>query len=118
MVAIRTKESLQKIFQESRERQERKRELEKQRKAALKAQERLRKQKHRQHLAKLEKEAQNAQKQPQILIRSIAIYNTKYVERFDDDDLYSSRQELMEAEERCEGRINWDVWDKLIQIRD
>ena len=35
-----------------------------------------------------------------------------------EDDLYQTREELMEAEERCEGRINWEIWNKLIQIRD
>lgn len=114
-MAIRTKESLQKIFQESRERQERKRELEKQRKAALKAQERFRKQKHRQHLAKLEKAAQNAQKQPQIKIsRTIAIYNTKYVERFDDDDLFTTREELQEWEKEHWQCINWSKFDQVV----
>lgn len=35
-----------------------------------------------------------------------------------EDDLYQTREELMEAEERGEGRINWIVFDALISIRD
>ncbi len=30
-----------------------------------------------------------------------------------ESDLYQTRQELQEAEERGEGKINWDVWDKV-----
>lgn len=30
-------------------------------------------------------------------------------------DLYQTREELKEAEERCEGRINWEKWDELVQ---
>lgn len=31
------------------------------------------------------------------------------------NDLYTSREELQEAEERDEGRINWDRWDKTVE---
>ena len=30
-------------------------------------------------------------------------------------DLYYTREELKEAEERGEGKINWEVWDKLLK---
>ena len=30
------------------------------------------------------------------------------------DKYYTTREELKEAEERDEGRINWEVWDKLV----
>jgi len=116
-MAIRTKESLQRLFQESKERQERKKQL--QQHKYKKAQQSVKKALADKQSKEQKKEAQNAQKQPQIKIsRSIAIYNTKYIERFDDDDLYQTREELMEAEERGEGRINWIVFDALISIRD
>lgn len=31
------------------------------------------------------------------------------------NDLYETKEELQEAEERDEGRINWDRWDKTVQ---
>ena len=30
-----------------------------------------------------------------------------------DVDIYHTREELQEAEEREEGRINWNIWDKV-----
>lgn len=31
------------------------------------------------------------------------------------NDLYTTREELQKAEERDEGRINWDRWDKTVE---
>lgn len=31
------------------------------------------------------------------------------------DKYYQTREELKEAEERAEGRINWSVWDKVVE---
>ena len=30
-----------------------------------------------------------------------------------DTDIYHTREELQEAEEREEGKINWNIWDKV-----
>ena len=44
------------------------------------------------------------------------IYTLKYIERETaEEDLYQSRDELKEAEERGEGKINWENWDKLVE---
>lgn len=105
--------SLEQLFEESRERQIRKKQQEKLK--YKKAQEAIKKALADIQSKEQKKAAQNAQKQPQIKIsRTLTIYNTRFIERFTDDELYSSRQELMEAERRGEGRINWDVWDMLI----
>ena len=105
--------SLEQLFEESRERQIRKKQQEKLK--YKKAQEAIKKALADIQSKEQKKAAQNAQKQPQIKIsRTIAVYKTRFIERFTDDELYSSRQELMEAEKRGEGRINWDVWDMLI----
>lgn len=48
--------------------------------------------------------------------RTVIIYHTRYVTRgFDDSELYNTREELKEAEERCEGRINWTKFNQLVE---
>lgn len=37
------------------------------------------------------------------------------IEAEDDEHYYHSIEELKQAEERHEGKINWDVWDKLVE---
>ena len=57
-----------------------------------------------------------SQKQNKIPSAPIFIYHSNLVERTSSDrDLYTTREELMKAEERCEGRINWEVWNKLVK---
>ena len=80
----------------------------------IKAQEQQRKLQHRKHIAKLEKQAQKALKpQKQTLSRTIIIYKTKYIERFDDDNLYETRQELENA---FPNNINWNKWQELVDL--
>lgn len=110
-MAIRTEESLHKLFEASRARQQRVKEQET--KKYRKAQESTKKALADKLSIKQEKVAQKAQKQPQITFR---VYNIKYVERFaDEDDLYTSREELMEAEQRGEGKIKWDKFNELVE---
>ena len=111
---IRTEESLQRLFTESKRRQQRLKEQE--REKYKKASQSVKKAIADKLSTKDEKTPQKAQEQPQIeLSRTIHIYNVKYIERFaDDEDLYQTREELMEAERRGEGKINWDKWDELV----
>ena len=113
-MAIRTKESLEKLFEASRLRQQRLKEQET--KKYKKAQEDVKKALADKLSTKDKKLAQNGWKQPQIeFSRTITIYNTRYVERFvGDDDLYVTREQLKEAEERGEGKIKWDKFDELV----
>lgn len=124
---IRTQESLQKLFEESRLRQEKKQiklqqqeekrqhKLNKQKEieAYRKAQESIKKALAKQQSKQQKIEQQKAQKQLKIeCSRTIAIYHTKYIERFaDEDDLYQTRQELEQAMPHC---INWTLWDELV----
>ena len=69
-----------------------------------------------------EKTSQNEQKQAiiQITIQRlrtpIPIYHSNQFERdLSEEDLYTTREELMEAEERGEGAINWSFWDYLTE---
>lgn len=110
-MALRTKESLQKLFEASRLRNEKKKQEEQLK--YKKAQESTKKARALQQSKKQEKTPQKGWKQPQIeLSRIITIYNTKYVERFaDEDELYQTREELEEA---MPHNINWTLWDSLV----
>lgn len=124
---IRTQESLQRLFAESRLRQEKKQiklqqeEEKKQHKfnkqkeleAYRKAQESIKKALAKQQSKEQKIEQQRALKQQKIeCSRTITIYHSRYVERFaDEDDLYQTRQELEQAMPHC---INWTLWDELV----
>lgn len=110
-MALRTQESLQKLFEASRLRNE-KRKQEEQLKYK-KAQESTKKALAKQQSTKDKKTPQKDWKQPQIeLSRTITIYNSRYIERFiGEDDLYTSREELEEA---MPHNINWTLWDSLV----
>lgn len=114
-MGIRTQASLQKLFEASRLRQEKKKRLQEQK--YKKAQESIKKALDKQQSKKKEKTSQNDWKQPQIEVsRTIHIYNVKYIERFaDDDDLYQTREELMEAEQRGEGKVNWSRFNEIVE---
>lgn len=110
MGKLRTQQQLQEFFRLHREKQLRK----KQRK--IKAVEH--KKKHILDNTK-EQEKKALKRQEKYVYRSqrtIIIYNSRYVDRFAaDDEVYKTREELMEAERRGEGKIQWDVFDKLIE---
>ena len=110
-MAIRTKESLEQLFEASRLRNEKRKRLQEQK--YKKAQEAVKKALAKQQSKKQEKTPQNGWKQPQIeFSRTITIYNTRYVERFvGEDDLYVTREELEEA---MPHNINWTLWDELV----
>lgn len=110
-MAIRTKESLEKLFEASRLRQQRLKEQET--KKYRNAQESTKKALADKLSTKDEKMPQKAQEQPKIeFSRIIAIYNTKYIERFiGEDDLYVTREQLEQA---MPHNINWTLWDSLV----
>lgn len=124
---LHTQESLQRLFEESRLRQEKKQlklqqeeekkqhklNKEKEIKAYRKAQESIKKALAKQQSKQQKIEQQKAQKQQKIeCSRTIAIYHTRYVERSTaDDDLYTTREELEQAMPHC---INWVLWDELV----
>ena len=128
-MSIRTREQLQRLFQESRarklkEREEHKRQRQEQYKALCKQAdrllkeeaERLKKEKAEQLQVLAQKAAQKPQKQPQMTFQIIE-YHTRYIERYTPvEKLYQTREELKQAEERGEGKINWDAWNRLITM--
>lgn len=134
-MALRTKESLQKMLQASRERQQRKQQKAEIKKVKLKEekyqltlqlqrldrakdkllQQRAKERKMEELQALIKKTPQRALNEATEHPRRYKTYHSNQVERFTpEEDLYLTREELMAAEERGEGKINWDVWDKLI----
>lgn len=111
---LRTEESLQKLFEASRARQQRLKEQEI--KKYRKAQETVKKALADKLSIKQEKTSQKAQEQQiEAISRIITIYHTKYIERNTaDDDLYTTREQLKEAEKNNEGKINWELWQALV----
>lgn len=122
---VRTQESLQRLFAESRLRQEKKQI--KLQKEEEKKQHKLNKQKEietyrkaqesiKKALAKQQSKQQKIEQQRALkwlkTERTISIYHSRYIERFaDEDDLYTSREELEQA---IPNNINWTLWDELV----
>ena len=116
-MALLSKERLQERLRQSRESQEKKRQAEKERRRAIK-QEVLAELKNPKKikLIKLDDDKKEYSKEnlhysvdtESSLISSILI-----------GDIYETREELMEAEKRGEGKINWDYFDSAIKrVRD
>lgn len=112
---VRTEESLHKLFAESRARQQRLKEEET--KKYRKAQESTKKALADKLSIKQEKTPQKAQKQQiTVISRTMHIYNSRYIERFaDENELYTTREQLKQAEERGEGKIKWDKFNELVE---
>jgi len=128
-MTLRTKENLQKLFQASRERIQKKKEQLKQEKyklnlqiqkverAQLKSllqQEKLKKMEQLQALAikASQKPLNEATEHP----KKLMTYHTTTIERYSaEENLYTTREELMAAEERGEGKINWEKFDQLVK---
>lgn len=113
-MAIRTQESLEKLFEASRLSSLKRKQQEQLK--YKKAQEAVKKALAKQQSKKQEKTPQKAQeKQIEAFSSILTIYNTKYIERFvGEDDLYVTREQLKEAEAMGEGKIHWDRFDELV----
>lgn len=118
MTKLRTKEELEAYYAECKRAREQRKALKRQ-ETALRALKRKRVDKLQ---AEREKAATEAQKQAiiQITIQTlrtpIPIYHSNQFERDSgEEDLYTTREELQEAEARGEGAINWDFWNYLTQ---
>lgn len=116
-MGLLTKEKLQERLRQSRERQEKKKKAEKERRRAIKQEvlSELKKPK-KIKLIKLDDDKKESSKEKMhysvdtesSLISSILI-----------GDIYETREELMEAEKRGEGKINWDYFDEAVKrVRD
>ena len=112
-MVLLSKEKLQERLRQSRERQEKKRQAEKERRRAIKQEllDELKKPKKIKliNLDGYKKESSNENLHYSVdtessLISSILI-----------GDIYETREELMEAEKRGEGKINWDYFNDSVK---
>jgi hypothetical protein len=138
-MALRTKESLQKMLQASRERQEKKRQQAEIKKVKLREeryqltlqnqrldrakdkllQQRAKERKMEELQALIKKTPQRALNEATEHPRRYKTYHSNQVERFTpEEDLYTTREELQQYEIEHGGKvgsfINWNAWDKLI----
>ena len=115
-MGLLTKERLQERLRQSRERHEKKRKAEKERREAIK-QEVLAELKKPKKIKLIKLDDDNESSKEKIhysvdtessLISSILI-----------GDIYETREELMEAEKRGEGKLNWEYFDEAVKrVRD
>ena len=115
-MALLTKEKLQERLRLSRERHEKKKKAEKERREAIKQEVLAELKKPKKiKLIKLDDDKESSKEKlhysvdtESSLISSILI-----------GDIYETREELMEAEKRCEGKLNWDYFDSAVKrVRD
>ena len=115
-MALLSKEKLQERLRQSRERHEKKKKAEKERRLAIKQEvlSELKKPK-KIKLIKLDdyKESSKEKLHYSVDTESSLISNILI------GDLYETREELIEAEKRGEGKINWDYFDASVKrVRD
>ena len=116
-MALLSKEKLQERLRQSRERHDKKRKAEKERRDAIKREvlSELKKPK-KIKLIKLDgykKESSKEKAHYSVDTESSLISNILI------GDIYETREELMEAEKRGEGKINWDYFDSAVKrVRD
>ena len=119
-MALLSKEKLQEMLRQSRERQENKRKAEKERRDAIK----------REVLAELKKPKKikliKLDGYKDIAHRKVGekavegrgyepCEAVRYASTIFLGDIYETREELMEAEKRGEGKINWDYFDSAVK---
>ena len=116
-MVLLTKERLQERLRLSRERHEKKRQAEKERRRAIKQEVLAELKKPKKiKLIKLDgykEESSNENLQYSVDTESSLISNILI------GDIYETREELMEAEKRGEGKLNWDYFDDSVKrVRD
>lgn len=122
----RTRESLNKMFNQSRLKKERLKQQEKERKRKEKLQLKKAKQLMQKTLLKYKKIEEEKEKKKQEKIERkklkssyyyFKINHTYLIERdTDENELYTTFNELMEAQERGEGRINVEKWKEIVEL--
>ena len=131
-MVLLSKEKLQERLRLSRERQEKKRQAEKERRRAIK-QEVLAELKKPKTIKLIkfdddkyiasrnggEKTVEGRGYEPYEAVRCNALISSSLMSNILLGDLYETREELMEAEKRGEGKLNWDYFDASVnRVRD
>lgn len=124
-MTLLTSNKLQAMFQRSRERKEKEHQQrlkarQQQYQALCKETDRLLKEalqdEKRKRMEQLKALAEKCRQKPlKCTVTELYISGNRYIEK-DADGIhyYQTREELKQAEARGEGKINWDVWDRLI----
>ena len=115
-MVLLSKERLQERLRQSRERQEKKRQSEKERREAIKREvlAELKKQK-KIKLIKLDDDKESSKEKLHYSVDT----ESSLISNILIGDIYETREELMEAEKRGEGKLNWEYFDSAIKrVRD
>lgn len=120
-MSLLTSQQKQKLFQEVQELR-RKREEEKRIRLQVERENKRKQINEHQRLQKLIAEDNKAKAEKDALrafkcsLLSFRIYQTNLIERgFVEDELYTTRKELQDAEDRGEGKLNWAAFDNLVE---
>lgn len=116
LMVLLSKEKLQERLILSRERQEKKKKAEKERRKAIKREvlEELKKPK-KIKLIKLDDDKESSKEKLHYSIDT----ESSLISNILIGDIYETREELMEAEKRGEGKLNWDYFDEAVKrVRD
>ena len=120
-MGLLTKEQLQERFKLSREKQQKKREAERKKKEAERKKRKAESDKLRKEtMAELNKPRKiNLVKLDTPITKEWKHYVvdncSSIISRILVGDIYETREELMEAENRGEGKLNWDFFNKLVK---
>ena len=116
-MVLLSKERLQERLRQSRERQEKKRKAEKERRRVIK-QEVLAELKKPKKINLIKLDDDNKESSNENLHYSVGT-ESSLISSILIGDIYETREELMEAEKRGEGKLNWDYFDSSIKrVRD
>ena len=116
-MVLLSKERLQERLRQSRERQEKKRKSEKERREAIK-QEVLSELKKPKKIKLIKLDDDNKESSKEKIHYSVDT-ESSLISNILIGDIYETREELIEAEKRGEGKINWDYFDAAVKrVRD
>ena len=116
-MVLLTKEKLQERLRLSRERHDKKRKAEKERRLAIK-QEVLAEIKKQKKIKLIKLDGYKKESSKENLHYSVDT-ESSLISNILIGDIYETRDELMEAEKRGEGKINWDYFDSAVKrVRD
>ena len=115
-MVLLSKERLQERLRQSRERQEKKRKAEKERREAIKQEVLAELKKPKKiKLIKLDDDKESSKEKIHYSVDT----ESSLISNILIGDIYETREELMEAEKRGEGKLNWEYFDDAIKrVRD
>lgn len=111
-MVLLSKEKLQERLRQSRERQEKKKKAEKERRRAIKQEVLAELKKPKKiKLIKLDDDKESYKEKLHYSVDT----ESSLISNILIGDIYETREELMEAEKRCEGKINWEYFDSAVK---